>query len=188
MPSAQRSITIARPPADVFAYVADGENGPKWRSAHIEIKHESGEGAGAIYRQTVPGPMGRRVRADYEVTAFEPPSRLAFRAIAGPVRPTGEYKLAAAGGGTRVTFTLEAKLNFLKRLLLGRSVQGTMNAEMASLDKLKSNLEGGTKKAAAASTAKSTAPAPKSATARRTSAAKSSAAQPKPTSRRSPKK
>ena len=50
MPSAQRSITINRPINEVFAYVADGENGPKWRSGKIEVKHEAGEGVGAVYR------------------------------------------------------------------------------------------------------------------------------------------
>jgi uncharacterized protein YndB with AHSA1/START domain len=152
MASAQRSITIARPPADVFAYVANGENGPKWRSANIEIKRESGEGVGAIYRQTVPGPMGRRVKADYEVTAYEPPNRLAFKAIAGPVRPTGEFKLAKAGDGTKITFSLEAQMSLVKRLLMGRAVRKSMDVEMKSLDKLKAVLEksGGASKSAAA--------------------------------------
>lgn len=198
MPSAKRSITISRPIADVFAYVADGENGREWRSANIEIKHESGEGVGATYSQTVPGPMGRRIRADYEITDYDAPNRLAFKAIAGPVRPTGEYRLAKAGDGTKVTFSLDAKLSFLKRLLMSRSVQKSMDVEMSSLDKLKKVLEkrpaGGAAASKASAPAASAKPEAKPATkpaakpAARTSAARrSSSTGPKPTSRRTPK-
>jgi uncharacterized protein YndB with AHSA1/START domain len=203
MPSAKRSITIARPIADVFAYVADGENGLAWRSAKIAIKHESGEGVGAIYRQTVPGPLGRRIPADYEITVYDAPNRLAFKAIAGPVRPTGEYTLAKAGDGTRITFSLDARLSFLKRLLLGRSVQKSMNSEVESLDRLKKVLEKGAsggpatkpapKAEAKPATKPATKPAPKeaanpAAASRRPRASSTSKASPKPTSRRSPRK
>jgi uncharacterized membrane protein len=178
MPSAQRSITINRPINDVFAYVADGENGPKWRSDKIEIKHESGTGVGAIYRQTVPGPGGRRVKADYEVTSYDPPKRTDFKAIAGPVRPTGSYELVSAGEGkTKLTFSLDAKLGLVKRLLMGRAVQKSMDAEMAALDKLKKLLEAQTAPSGSATAKAASAPAKP--------AAKSG---PKPTSRRAPKK
>jgi uncharacterized protein YndB with AHSA1/START domain len=142
MPSAQRSITINRPAAEVFAFVADALNGPKWRPGVHEVEHASGQGAGAIYRQSVKGPGGRRIAADIEITDYEPNHRYAFRAIAGPVRPTGEYRFAEANGGTRLTFSLDAKLSGWKRLLMSGAVQSTMNAEMASLDRLKSLLEG----------------------------------------------
>jgi uncharacterized membrane protein len=144
MPSAQRSITINRPIDEVFAFISDGENGPKWRSDKIEVRHESGSGVGAVYRQTVPGPGGRRVKADYEVTVHQPPARSEFKAIAGPVRPTGSYVLESAGEGkTKLTFSLDAQLGFVKRLLMGGAVQKSMDAEMAALDRLKKLLEAG---------------------------------------------
>ena len=65
MPSASNSITIERPAADVFAYVADGMNGPKWRPGILDIDLASGSGLGAIYRQGVKGPGGRRIAADH---------------------------------------------------------------------------------------------------------------------------
>ena len=141
MPSATNTVTINRPIADVFAYVAEGLNGPNWRSGILDIAHASGEGLGAIYRQGVKGPGGRRIDADYEITAWDPPKRLAFRAIAGPVRPVGEYRLAEAGTGTSVTFSLEAQLGGLKKLLMGGAVQSTMDAEVANLARLKAVLE-----------------------------------------------
>ena len=89
----------------------------------------------------VKGPGGRRIDADYRVTAYQPNSRLAFEAIAGPVRPTGEYVLEEVDGGTRLTFTLEAELGGIKKLLMGGAVQKTMNSEVEATERLKELLE-----------------------------------------------
>ena len=141
MPSAEHSVSIPRPIGEVFAFVADGESAKRWRPGVLDVQHQSGEGLGAIYRQGVKGPGGRRIAADYEVTAFEPDRRIAFRAIAGPVRPTGEYRFSPEGEGTRVSLALEATLAGWKRLVMGRAVQSTMDAEVHNLDTLKSLLE-----------------------------------------------
>lgn len=141
MPSAQHSVSIGRPVSEVFAFVADGENAMRWRPGVLDVSRESGEGLGAIYRQGVKGPGGRRIAADYEITAFEPDRRLAFRAIAGPVRPTGEYRFAQEGDGATVSLALDATLTGWKRLLMGRAVQSTMDSEVRNLNTLKSILE-----------------------------------------------
>jgi hypothetical protein len=67
---------------------------------------------------------------------------LAFRAIAGPVRPTGRYELSETHEGTRLTFSLEAQMGFVKRVLMANAVQSSMDAEIAALDRLKAILEG----------------------------------------------
>lgn len=141
MPSAEHQVTIGRPVAEVFAFVADGLNGPKWRPGVLDVSLVSGSGASAVYKQGVKGPGGRRVDADYEITAYEPNGRLAFRAITGPVRPTGEYRFDEVDGGTRLTFVLQAELSGLKRVLLGGAVQRTMDAEVATAEGLKRLLE-----------------------------------------------
>jgi carbon monoxide dehydrogenase subunit G len=138
-----RSIEIRRPIADVFAFVADVDSAKRWRSGVLDIERVSGEGRGAVHRQGVAGPGGRRIAADYEITEFDPPRHLAFRTIAGPVRPTGEYRLEpTADGGTRLTFSLAADIGGWKRFVFSRPVQQTMDAEMAALDRLKAVLEG----------------------------------------------
>ena len=141
MPAAERSITIQRPVADVFSYVADGTSAPRWRPAVLDVALLGGSGVGAQYRQGVKGPGGRRIAADYEITAFEPNRRIAFKATAGPVRPTGEYRFEDAGGATRITFALNADLGFFQGLVMSRPVQASMDGEMASLDNLKRVLE-----------------------------------------------
>jgi uncharacterized membrane protein len=141
MPSAQHSVSISRPVGEVFAFIADGENAMRWRPAVLDVSRQSGEGLGAVYRQGVRGPGGRRIAADYEVTAFEPDRRIAFRAIAGPVRPTGEYRFAADGNATTVSLAFDATLTGWKRLLMGRAVQSTMESEVRNLETLKAILE-----------------------------------------------
>ncbi len=142
MPAARNQVTIQRPAAEVFAFIADGLNGPQWRSGILDIALVSGSGVGTTYKQGVRGPGGRRVDADYRVSAFEPNRRLAFETVAGPVRPTGEYLLDEIAEGTQLTFALQAELGGIQKLLLGGMVQRTMDAEVAGLTRLKRILEG----------------------------------------------
>jgi carbon monoxide dehydrogenase subunit G len=141
VPGAERTIVVNRPVADVFAFVANGENAQQWRPGVLEVKKKSGEGRGAIYRQLVKGPGRRGIDADYEITDYQPPAHMAFRAIAGPVRPTGSYDLEATDGKTSLTFKLSAELSGWKKIVMGGQVQKSMDAEMAALDRLKSVLE-----------------------------------------------
>jgi uncharacterized membrane protein len=138
---AQHSVTIDRPVAEVFAYVANGENCPAWRPGVVDIKRISGEGLGTRYAQGVRGPMGRRISADYQITKLEPDTTIEFDTVSGPVRPHGRYDFEAAGGGTRLTFALSAELGGIRGLLMGGAVQRTMNAEVLTLDNLKHVLE-----------------------------------------------
>jgi uncharacterized membrane protein len=141
MPSAEHQVTIARPVDEVFTYVADGLNAPSWRPGVLDIAHVSGTGVGTVYKQGVKGPGGRRISADYRITAFERDRRLSFEAIAGPVRPTGTFLFEAAAGGTRLTFSIAAELGGIKKWLMGGAVQKTMDAEVAATERLKAVLE-----------------------------------------------
>ena len=141
MPSASNTVTIARPVETVFAFIADGETAPRWRGDGIEVQRLSGEGVGTRYAQRVPGPMGRAVAADYEITVFEPDRRIEFQTIAGPVRPHGRFEFEPVEGGTRVTFSIDASLSGLRGLLMGGMVQRSMDSGVASLERLKRLLE-----------------------------------------------
>lgn len=141
MPSATYSVTINRPASEVFAFVADGEKCPQWRPSVLDIKRVSGDGVGTTYSQGVKGPMGRRIAADYQVTVFEPDRRLEFQTLTGPARPHGRYDLEPVDGGSRLTFSLDAQLTGLSKLLMGSAVQKTMDNEVRTLDNLKRVLE-----------------------------------------------
>jgi len=141
VPEAERTITINQPAAAVFAVVADGPRAPLWRAGVLDVALVSGSGMGAVYRQGVRGPGGRRIAADYEITAFEPDRRIAFRAVAGPVRPEGEFELEPIGAATALTFRLRANLFGWKRLVMARAVQSTWEAEMRGIEPPRELLE-----------------------------------------------
>ena len=138
---AQHTVTIARPVEQVFAYVTDGEKDPTWRSAVVDVKRQSGEGVGTVYRQGVKGPGGRRVDADYRVTRMDPGASYGFEVIAGPVHPGGRYTFEDVAGSTRLTFELRIRLKGFKGLMKG-SVQKSLDAEVQSIESLKRVLEG----------------------------------------------
>ena len=139
---ATNEVVVERPPAEVFAFLADAENDRAWRPGVLDIERVSGDGpgAGARYRQGIKGPGGRRIDADVETTAYEPDRLVGFRATAGPVRPEGRYELAPSGGGTRVRFALHAELRGLK-VAMAPAVRRTMASEVGHLENLKRVLE-----------------------------------------------
>ena len=141
MPAAQRTLTIDRAQQEVFAFFSDPGNDPKWRPHVKEIAADGPPRVGSAIHQVVAGPAGRGIPADIEVTAYEPPSRYCFKVIAGPARPVGEFSFTPQGKGTLATFSLSAELRGLKKLLLGKAVQKSMDGEMAALDRAKALIE-----------------------------------------------
>jgi len=141
MPHAQHTVTISRPPLEVFTYLADGETCTQWRRGVIAVHHLSGSGVGAKYQQTVRGPGGRGIPADYEITEYTPNVLIAFQVSAGPVRPRGRYEFEEGDGVTTVTFTLDVELRGFKRLVMSGMVSKTMADEVAALDNVKAILE-----------------------------------------------
>lgn len=141
MPSAQRSVVINRRVEEVFAFFTDPSNELKWRTHLKEVAAEGPIAVGGRVHQVVNGPGGRAIPADIEVTGLEPSVLYAFRVVAGPVRPVGEFRFAAENGSTTVSLSLSAELTGIKRLLLGRPVQRSMDGEMKALDRAKAAIE-----------------------------------------------
>jgi hypothetical protein len=63
-----------------------GVRGGAGQEVRLTVR-ESGQGVEAVYRQGVRGPGGRRIAADYRVTAYQPATLLAFKAIGGRYVP-----------------------------------------------------------------------------------------------------
>ena len=76
MATFQNTVTIRRAIEDVFAFLADFENVPTWNYAIVETKKTSPGpvAVGSTYRQlrSIPDTS----EEGFEVTAFEPTSRL----------------------------------------------------------------------------------------------------------------
>jgi uncharacterized membrane protein len=142
MAHAEGTTTINRPATEVFAFLLDGTNNPLWRPAVIDIQRrpDTPLGVGAIFKQGVKGPGGRRLDADYEIVECDPNEALIFHVIAGPARPTGTFNLRALGDATEVTFTLLYEPKGLAKLM-DPLITRTMQSEVATLANLKAYLE-----------------------------------------------
>jgi hypothetical protein len=143
MANAEAIVVVQRSASEVFAFIANGANNPRWRSGVLDIARVEGtpDGVGARYRQGTAGPFGMRIAADYEVTEYEPDRRLTFRVVAGPARPEGVFELSPSDGGTQLRFGLRWEPSGVRRLLEGQ-VQRTMEEEVGRLAVLKRVLEG----------------------------------------------
>jgi hypothetical protein len=140
----ENTVTIRRPVEEVFAYLADFENIPKWNYAIEDTsKTSTGPvGVGTRYRQTRSIPS--RSTEEFEVTVFQPTSRLAIHGQIGPFQATISYELEAAAGATRIVNNVtldpsQAKL----RLLAPLAALGIKAAVAQNLGKLKLVLESG---------------------------------------------
>jgi uncharacterized membrane protein len=139
MPHAEESITINRPVGDVFEFVLDGTKNPLWRPAILDIQRVPGK-VGAVFKQGLKGPGGRRIDGDYEIVESQSNELIKFQVIVGTARPTGTFRFEPVGNSTRVTFTLHLEPKGLTRLL-SPMITSTMKSEVATLSNLKAYLE-----------------------------------------------
>jgi hypothetical protein len=142
MAHAEGTTTINRPVNIVFDFVLDGTKTTLWRPAVLDINLQPGKplGVGAVFKQGVKGPGGRRIDADYEIVECKPNDTIKFQVTAGPARPMGTYKFEPVGDSTRLTFTLHFDPKGLAILMNGM-IQNTMKEEVATLNNLKSYME-----------------------------------------------
>ena len=86
MAKGEASIRIARPPDEVFAFVADAANNPTWRKNVVRTVwlDDGPMRVGRRGRQTA-RLLGREWTVDAEVEEWDPPRRVAWRTVQGPV-------------------------------------------------------------------------------------------------------
>jgi carbon monoxide dehydrogenase subunit G len=143
MASFENTVTIQRPVEDVFTFLADFENVPKWNYAILETTKVSPGpvGVGTTYRQTRSAPS--RSEEAFEVTVFEPASQLEVQGGLGPFTARVSYLLEPTGSGTRLTNTVDLGSSGLLTLVAPVATSRVKHAVAANLDTLKQLLEGG---------------------------------------------
>jgi hypothetical protein len=102
----QRSIVIARPVEEVFAFTHEPANDSLWQTTLVESSVDGPLEVGTNVRETRRF-LGKRVQMTRTVTALSPPRGSAFETVAGPVPMSGEYTLEPVDGATRLTATGE---------------------------------------------------------------------------------
>jgi uncharacterized protein YndB with AHSA1/START domain len=102
------TIEIARPPAEVFAYLTDPTRFAEWQADVVRVEMTGSPAATGARFVTVRRIAGAEQSMTQQVVACDPPRHWASVATAGPIRPAAGIEVAGIDGGdaSRVTFTL----------------------------------------------------------------------------------
>jgi len=110
---------IERTPEQVFAFMMDFRNAPRWRSLVRRIDVVGGgpvhQGSEVLLTIDV---MGKTRQVVSEIWSYDPPRRLGFRNTASKITGQFEYVLSAESPGTRVTMTCDIRPHGLMWLLM----------------------------------------------------------------------
>ncbi len=133
--SLEKSIVIHRPVEDVFVFVSNSENRPKWVPVKEVRKTTTGPiGVGTTFTNVIKM-MGRDQVSSLEVVEYLPNQAYTFK-TAWPFPCHLHHTLNPSGDGTRVTLRLEAQLNGFFKLLqpfMLRTSQRQMDLDLAAL-------------------------------------------------------
>jgi uncharacterized protein YndB with AHSA1/START domain len=135
------TITIERSAHDVFEFVSQPENIPRWNYAIVETRKtsEGPVGVGTTYRQVRSIP--RRSEETLRVTEFEPDRRFAVQGGLGPFEGTLTYEFEEIGGATRLTNGANLEARGIMRLAAPIASGRVRDAVAANLGTLKELLE-----------------------------------------------
>lgn len=136
------STLVDRPMPDVFAFISNPLNLPKWQSmvASIEQVTPGAVGVGSKYKVAAEM-MGRKLDGQMEITTFAPPDKFGFTNQAGPMQVTVTVTLKPVGTGAKITLHAEGNPGGLFKLAEG-ALAGQVKSQMeANLARLKAVLE-----------------------------------------------
>lgn len=113
-----RTVTVERPVAEVFAYLADFTNTEEWEPATVSTVRESGDGGvGTRYLNTSRF-LGRETRLDYVVTGLTAPTTVRLRGENETVVAHDHMELEPTpSGGTTLTYTATFEFKGLARFV-----------------------------------------------------------------------
>jgi carbon monoxide dehydrogenase subunit G len=138
----ESSTSIARPPNEVFDYVSDVRNDPRWHTDVLEasIAGEGPIGEGTVFNTRFKPFMGK---SEGTMTVVErvSPTRLVLKGLLGKMAPTITYAFEPEGTGTRFTRTVDVDPPGVMRVM-APLMKGMMRKQNAGfLSNLKRVLE-----------------------------------------------
>ena len=137
MSSFSRTVTVPRPPAEVFPWLFEADLVPRW-TGNLETYRPSGPiGLGAHVRERLEV-SGQTVDVDMEITRYEPPSAAQTRFSMSGLDVVTAYELREDAGATELVQTLEGKASGFKARMLVPVVQPRLEAKLTEdLDRLR---------------------------------------------------
>jgi len=136
------SEKICRAPEDVFRFVADVRNAPKWVPGikRIDVITDGPVGLGSKLREI------RQVRqrtgsVEMEVTEFEPHERYGVSFMMGSYSASYQYRFLPEGTGTHAEFTCYVTANGLRRVLAPLIAMAMKRQDSGQMKMLKREIE-----------------------------------------------
>jgi carbon monoxide dehydrogenase subunit G len=117
MPKVSKSVFIPRDPKEVFDYLANFENTARWDPGVLEaVKTSNGPVELGSTFDLVTIFRGRRIEVTYEVTDYQPNTRIVLVGTNSRFTGTDDIGVAAEGQGTRVSWNAIFRLEGIAKL------------------------------------------------------------------------
>ena len=102
---------IARPPADVFAYVTDPRKLASWQTNTVSAVPDGPLplSVGSRVREVHRAPGGKELESVVEVTEYEPDRAFAMQIVDGPLPLDSRITFDPNGGATRMRFHVHGR-------------------------------------------------------------------------------
>jgi carbon monoxide dehydrogenase subunit G len=141
------SAVIARPIADVFAFLADGTNDPKFspRVQSIRKTTDGPIGVGTVFESTVKD-AGMKTNRRFELTEFEAPTRIRWteRSKNMVTVPEGGYDLVSVSDTeTKVTIHNRLEGHGFGKLIVGFAAKAAIKDAPDFAQRIKAAVEAG---------------------------------------------
>jgi len=134
------SRIIDRPPEQVAAFAMNPDNEPRWiggiKSSHTLTPLPLGVGTQV---ERIASFLGKTFSYVLQADEFEPGHLVVMTTVRGPFPMRVTYRFEPAGGGTRVTNTVQGETGGFYRLagpLMQRMVRGSLNRDLKTLKDL----------------------------------------------------
>ena len=141
MRTVSASATIPAPPSQVFAFLADLENLPRWQSgvvsAELTTPGEIGVGSRAHVARDL---LGQRIEVDITVVDYDPGRRVALESAASGVGVQARLDLEPDPGGTAVTFAMDIRAQSIFMAPIEGMIAGAAQQDLAdSLERVRAH-------------------------------------------------
>ncbi|NIP23270.1 MAG: hypothetical protein GWN33_01825 [Gammaproteobacteria bacterium] len=133
----EKTIIINQPPEEVFEFITNPANAPKWRDNSVSSEWTSDDPIGIGSTQKNVGRfMGRELESTSEVTVWDPPNEYGWKSVGGPIPFEANQKLESKEDGTLLTFSGWAELGGFFKVaegLVGQQLEKQMDKDLTGL-------------------------------------------------------
>jgi carbon monoxide dehydrogenase subunit G len=142
----EHSVTVDKPPAEVFPWLLDADKVPRWMTGLdvYEPLDPPPLRIGSRIRQEL-SVSGHQLRFELRVAEFAAPRRAVLRFEGSGFKAANEYSIAELGGGSRVTWVIAGDATSFKAKLIAPMVQAKLQEKLETdLARLRTLLAGET--------------------------------------------